>query len=161
MIDLLLLSAYVVILGLTATRDSMYCMLSFAVSATYMWLYGLESSVYGNAFPPWIDHLIISLSFIPTVILSSKMVSIACICYAVFQWLTAGEYIFSDQSEFLIGVFVEVTTALNLCIMAAIFHDRHNYDYNQNSLLANSWIINLCRHYLQASHTHKNGKGQC
>ena len=151
MIDFALLAAYAVILGATHSKDGLLMLLSFGASMLYT-----QSGMF-DAHPAWANHLIVSVVFFPAILLTAKWVSITTICYAIFQWLTAGEYIFFKTSEFLIGPFAEIAASLNLLIMVAIVHERYNHNYIKNSLMADSWIINICIRHSQISSKEKGG----
>lgn len=155
MTDLILLALYVMLMGTIKTKDSILAVLSFGLSVAY------THSPLFDSHPAFANHLLVSLCFIPAIIFSTKIVCIPLICYAMFQWLTSGEYLFFDTTEILIGSFKEIATALNLLIMAAILYDRHNYNYHKHNVLDDSWIINLCHHIKQNSRDSKKRKSQC
>lgn len=158
MTDYCILAAYAVILGLFTSRggahkarDSLFVLLCFGASVLYM---------NENNNPAWIDHLVISMLFVPAIAFTSKRVAISSMCYTIFQWATSGEYILSDTSEYLIGHFSEVTIGINLLIMVALIYERYNHNYHKNSMLGDSWVINLCIHRFQIF-SNKKGSGQC
>lgn len=154
MIDLILLGLYAVILGFTHSKDGLLMLASFSLSVAY------THSLYFEAHPAWANHLIVSIIFMPAILLCAKWVSIASIFYAFFQWVTSGEYLFFDETEIFISIFKEATTVLNLLIMAALIYERYNYNYHKDSLLADSWVINLCIRHLQISSKSKESE-QC
>jgi len=154
MINLILLAAYAVILGLFKSKDSLIMLLSFFFSVCYAMSGAFDSH------PSWANHLIISLIFLPSILLTAKWVSITSICYTLFHWAVSGEYLISETSEYLIGSFHEVAISINLLIMVALIYERYNHDYHKDSMLGDSWIINLCIHHFQISSGKKRG-GQC
>lgn len=160
MSDYVLLATYIVILGSIKTIDSFYAVVFFGLTVGYTDAFMLDNSYFGDILPPETDHLVISLLLMPAIIGATKMVSLSFASYAIFQWLTAGEYLISDTSEILIGNFASVAITLNLLIMAALIYGRHNYINHKNSLMANSWIIHLCHHYRQTSRA-KGKEGRC
>lgn len=101
--DYCILAAYAVILGLFKSKDSLLLLLCFGASVLYM---------NENSNPNWVDHLIISILFMPAILLTAKWVSIASICYTLFQWAVSGEYIISETSEYLIGHFTEAAIGI-------------------------------------------------
>lgn len=155
MINIILLAAYAVILGLFKSKDSFIMLLSFFFSVCYV-----ESSHF-DLHPAWVNHLVISLIFTPSILLTAKWVSISSICYTVFHWSVSGEYILSETSEYLIGSFTEIAVSINLLIMAALIYERYNHNYHKSSLLGDSWVINLCIHHFQISSEKRKRGGQC
>lgn len=149
--DYCILAAYAVILGTSKSKDSLLLLLCFGASVLYM---------NENANPAWIDHLIISLLFLPAVLLTAKWVALASLCYTLFQWAVSGEYILSETSEYLIGHFAELAIGINLLIMVALIYERYNHNYHKDSMLGDSWVINLCIHRFQIF-SKKKGGGTC
>lgn len=149
--DYCLLAAYAIILGCFKSKDSFIILLCFGLSVLYM---------NENHNPAWADHLIISILFAPAIILTAKWVSISSICYTILQWAVSGEYILSDTSEYLIGSFSELAIGVNLLIMAALIYERYNHNYHKDSIVGDSWIINICIHHFQVLSRKKRG-GQC
>ena len=154
MINIVILTAYAVILAYSKTKDSLLILLSFFASLVYV-----ESSAFAIHASDT-NHLVISLFFLPAFLLCTKWVSVASLCYTIFHWLVSGEYLFFSDTEILIGVFYELAISINLLIMVALCYERYNHNYHKNSLLADSWIINLCIHRLQIFSNKKRG-GQC
>ncbi len=149
--DYCILATYAVILGLSKSKDSLMLLICFGASVLYM---------NENNNPAWVDHLTISLIFLPAVLLTAKWVAISSLCYTLFQWAVSGEYILSETSEYLIAHFGETAIILNLLIMVALIYERYNHNYHTNSMLGDSWIINLCIHHFQIL-SNKKGNGQC
>jgi hypothetical protein len=149
--DYCILAAYAVILGFSKSKDSLLLLICFGASVLYM---------NENSHPAWIDHLIISLAFLPAVVLTTKWVAISSLCYTIFQWATSGEYILSETSEYLIGNFSELAIGINLLIMVSLIYERYNYNYHTDSMLGDSWVINLCIRHFQIF-SKKKGEGQC
>lgn len=155
MLDVIILSLLVVIMGEIKTRDSLIIAICAGASVLYsnmdIWLY----------HPAWINHLTVTLIFIPALILvTTSTVFFSVLSFALLHFFTSIEYGVSDNSNYLIEYFAYYSSALYFCIMVALCYDRHNYDYSKTAQLGNSWIINLCRHHIQAFRTSKRKKGQ-
>lgn len=158
MLDIIILSLLVVIMGTIKTRDSLVVAISSGVSIWYSFSNAWDAS------PAWINHLVVVLIFIPSIILiTTKVVFLSVLCFALLHFFTSIEYGVFDNTEFLIGNFYYISSALYLCIMVALCYDRHNYDYSKTAQLGNSWIINLCRHYTQVIRASKakGNQNQC
>lgn len=155
MLDVIILSLLVVIMGEIKTRDSLIIAICAGVSVLY------SSSGIWDTHPAWINHLTVTLIFIPALILATaSTVFFSVLSFALLHFFTSIEYGVSDNSNFFIENFTYYSSALYFCIMVALCYDSHNYDYSKTAQLGNSWIINLCRHYTQAIRTTKRKKGQ-
>lgn len=159
MLDIIMLSLLVVIMGEIKTRDSLVITICAAASILYSNMDVWESHA------EWVNHLAVTLIFIPSLILATaSSVFFSVLAFTVLHFFTSIEYGVFDNSEFLIGNFSYYSSALYLCIMVALCYERHNYDYSKTAQLGNSWIINLCRHYIQtfrASKSKKEKESQC
>ncbi len=155
MLDIIILSLLVVIMGEIKTRDSLVITICAAVSVLYSNMQIWESH------PAWINHIVVTLAFIPALILvTTSAVFFSVLAFALLHFFTSIEYGVFDSSDFFISNFAYYSSALYFCIMVALCYDRHNYDYSKTAQLGNSWIINLCRHYIQTFRASKRKKGQ-
>lgn len=159
MLDIIILSLLVVIMGEIKTRDSLIITICAAASVLYTTMDAWESHAR------WINHINVTLIFIPALILvTTSRVFFSVLAFTLLHFFTSIEYGVFDNSDFFIGNFAYYSSALYLCIMVALCYDRHNYDYDKTAQLGNSWIINLCRHYIQtfrASKRKKEEESQC
>lgn len=155
MMDIIILSLLVVIMGEIKTRDSLIIAICAGASVLYTHMQIWE------AHPAWVNHITVTLIYVPAlIIVTNSTVFFSVLAFALLHFFTSIEYGFFDSSDFFIEYFAYYSSALYFCIMVALCYDRHNYDYSKTAQLGNSWIINLCRHYIQTFRASKRKKGQ-
>lgn len=155
MLDIIILSLLVVIMGEIKTRDSLIIAICAGASVLYSHMQIWE------LHPAWVNHVTVTLIYVPALILvTTSTVFFSVLAFALLHFFTSIEYGVFDNSDFFIKNFAYYSSALYLCIMVALCYDRHNYDYSKTAHLGNSWIINSCRHYIQTIRATKRKKGQ-
>lgn len=159
MLDIIILSLLVVIMGEIKTRDSLIIAICAGASVLYAHMQIWEFH------PAWVNHITVTLIYVPALILvTTSTVFFSVLAFALLHFFTSIEYGVFDNSSILIEYFAYYSSALYFCIMVALCYDRHNYDYSKTAHLGNSWIINSCRHITQtfrASKRKKGSKNQC
>lgn len=148
-IDAVCLALYAGILGMQKTRDSIVIAASFAASVAY------SSSAYWDSHPASINHLIISLCFIPSLFCLCKRVTFAAFAYVVYHWVIAGDYIFFTEKTIISQTFGIVSPSLNAVIMVALIYAGIRGECIRVNSLAGGWLSN---HILRLVHHKKMAK---
>lgn len=133
-IDAICIALYVIILGTLKTKDSMWVTIAFIVSVCY------TSSSWFEIHPAWLNHVVISLIFIPILYFLSKPVCISIILYTIYHWLISGDYIYTTSETWLSMTFIYVSPTINLIIMTSLVYAGTNNKHRANLDLDAGWL---------------------
>ena len=137
-LNTLCIAAYVILLGSLQTRDSMFVLLAFGASVLY------TSSPAWLMHTDWMNHVVISLFFIPIIWFVTFPVFLAVSSYVVYHWVVAGDYIFfNNDVTFVSKSFIYVSPTLNLLMMLAIIYASYNKQYNSRLDMAGGWLSHI------------------
>lgn len=139
-LDAICIALYTIILGNMKTKDSMIVLIAFSFSVLY------TSSPLFDVHSAWLNHIVISLIFIPSIYFLSKPVCISVSIYAVYHWLISGDYIYTTSNTWLSMTFHYVSPTINFLIMASIVYAGTNNKYRANLDLGAGWLPNLLSH---------------
>lgn len=116
-IDAICLFLYFLIFAESGSKDSFIVLLCFAASVVY------TSTGLWVAHSPVINHLVITLCFIPSLWFLSKVVCLSVMGYIVYHWVISGDYLFyPGVATPLSSTFIYVSPALNAMIMVALIY---------------------------------------
>lgn len=138
-LDAICIALYTIILGSLKTRDSLAVLIAFSFSVLYTssTLFDLHSSV--------INHIIVSISFIPVIYFLSKPVCLSVLVYVSYHWLIAGDYLLTDKETILSSTFGVVSPSINVIIMVSLVYAGINDRYRTNLNLGRGWFPHLLR----------------
>lgn len=137
-LDAICLSLYVIILAVGRSKDALWVTMAFGASVLY------TSSPIFQINPNWLDHIIITLSFLSVCWLLTFPVFLATTLYIVYHWLVAGDYIFlTSETTVFVPTFYSVSPFINLIIMASIIYAGFGTKYNTSLNMGGGWLYNL------------------
>jgi hypothetical protein len=144
-LDAVCIALYTIILGSLKTRDSLAVLIAFSVSVLYTssTLFELHSAV--------INHIVVSLSFIPFIYFLSKPVCLSVLGYVLYHWLIAGDYLLTDKETILSMTFSIVSPSINVIIMVSLIYAGINNKYRTNLNLGGGWFSHLLRNKRHAN----------
>lgn len=136
-----LLAAYVVILGFIHSKDCVLICVSFCLSCFYT-----DFSAAYIAHPGYLNHLVIIMFMIPSLLLATKHVSITVLMYILLHWIASLDFILFPVTETVVSLnFVLVSTVLNLLIMISLIYANYNRDSYIYTDMDSGWMLNLVR----------------
>lgn len=136
-LDAICIALYTIILGSIKTKDSIVVLIAFLFSVLY------TSSFLFEIHPAWLNHIIISLIFIPAIYFLSKPVCISVMFYTVYHWLISGDYIYTTSVTWLSMSFYYVSPTINLLIMASLIYAGTDNKYRADFDVDAGWLPNL------------------
>lgn len=132
------MALYFLLFATFKNKDSLAVLLAFVLSVLY------TSSSMFDSNPSYVNHLIVSICFVPSFWFLSKPVFFAVLLYSLYHWFVAFDYIYYPNTvTFLSGNFYLTAIAINGLIMAVLFYVRRKGNYIRITGMGRGWLPDI------------------
>ena len=136
-----ILAAYCIILAFIHSKECLIVLICFGLSCVYT-----DISAAYHQHEPYLNHLIIIMFMLPSMLLSTKHVAITVMIYILLHWFASIDFILFTFIDTVVSAnFTLVSCVLNLMIMISLIYANYNRDSYSDNTLGNSWVFSFLR----------------